>query len=226
MAAPTLIYCGDGNARFAQIAIDAGFEYGARLPAKGLYYPIYFADQDWKSPDRERYISELARLRPSMATVVDWEREEQLSEVLEWAEDAAQYVDIIVIIPKVHHGVVRLPRSIGGKEVRLGYSVPTSYGGTNLWLGEFSGWPVHLLGGSPKKQMELSKYLNVVSVDGNMHQLMAIKYGAFFTHKRVPCRNHPWPTVKEADGADWGNDMHYEAFRRSCVNISKMWNNE
>lgn len=221
-----MIYCADGNRRFADIAIAAGFEYGARLPAKGLYFPISFADQDWKHPDRERYISELARLRPRMASVMDWERDEQLQEVLSWAEDAAQYVDVVVIIPKVHSGVCRLPQSIGGKEVRLGYSVPTSYGGTDLFLSEFIGWPIHLLGGSPKKQMELSRYLDVRSADGNMHHLMATKYGAFFTHRRLACRNYPWPTLKEVDGKEWGNDVPYEAFRRSCVNIWAAWHSK
>lgn len=226
MAAPTLIYCADGNARFAKIAIDVGYKYGARLPARGLSFPIYFADQDWKHPDRARYMSELAKHRPHMASVIDWERQEQLTEVFGWAEEAAQFVEIVVIIPKVQQGVSLLPDRIGGKEVRLGYSVPTTYGGTDLFLSEFVGWPVHLLGGSPKKQMELARYLDVRSVDGNMHHLMATKYGAFFTHKRLGCRNYPWPTLKEADGKAWDIDAPYEAFRRSCVNIWAAWNSE
>lgn len=123
-----------------------------------------------------------------------------------------------------------LPRSIGGKPIRLGYSVPTKFSGTPVPLWEFKGWPVHLLGGSPKTQFRLAYYLDVVSVDGNMHSLMATKYCAYFTLERVPgARNHPWPTLKEANGGvAWGDgsaeaDAPYEAFRRSCENIMKMW---
>jgi len=222
VASPTLIYCADGNVRFADIAIAAGFEYGARLPGT-VHRPIYFADQDFKKPDRKAYMKAVLEEEPCMATVIDWERKEQLTEVLDWAEEIAYLVDIVVIIPKVHHCVDLLPREIYGAEVRLGYSVPTSYGGTELMINEFFGWPIHLLGGSPKKQIELSRYLDVRSADGNMHHLMACQYGAFFTNKRLPCRNHPWPTVKEADGKEWGDDMPYEAFRRSCINIMDAW---
>jgi hypothetical protein len=223
MDTPELIYCADGNPRFAKIAIEAGFRYGARLPAHGLAFPIYFADQDWKHPDRVRYMAALAKHKPYMASVLDWERADQLPEVLGWAEEAAHIVEVVVVVPKVHQGIVLLPARIGGKEVRLGYSVPTAYGGTDLFLSEFVGWPVHLLGGSPKKQIELSRYLDVRSVDGNMHHKMACRYGAFFTVKRLHCRNYPWPTLKEADGQAWGKDVIYEAFRRSCVNIWDAW---
>jgi hypothetical protein len=223
VAPPTLIYCADGNRRFAQTAIDAGFMYGSRLPAKSLHFPIWFADQDWKHPDRRLYMQCLSEHNPHMATVLDWEREEQLEEVIEWATEAAQYVEVIVIVPKVHHKVSLLPTSIAGKEVRLGYSVPTSYGGTELMVNEFFGWPVHLLGGSPQHQMELARYLDVRSADGNMCTKMAMRFGAFFTDKRLPCKNYPWPTLKEADGKEWGNDVPYEAFRRSCVNIMAAW---
>ena len=89
MAVPVLIYCADGNKRLAQIAIDAGFRYGARLPARGPHHPVFFADQDWKAPDRARYMTELAEHRPVMATVLDWEQMEQRDEVLSWAEEAA-----------------------------------------------------------------------------------------------------------------------------------------
>lgn len=222
MAAPTLIYCADGNKRYAQIAIDAGYKYGARLPARGLYFAPWFADQDWKNPDRERYMSELAKHRPHMATVLDWEHEGQLSEVLGWAEDAAQYIEIVVIIPKVHGGVERLPSIIAGKEVRLGYSVPTAYGGTELMVNEFFGWPVHLLGGSPGKQKEISHYLDVRSVDGNMHLKQANTRGLFWVPGKSPFANC-WRSIQEADGKRWSGKAQYEAFRRSCENIREFW---
>jgi hypothetical protein len=229
MRVPELIYCADGNRKFAEIAIAAGFKYGAQVP-NTVYFEPFFCDQDWKKPNRERYISALAHHKPHLASVLDWEQPEQLSEVLGWAEDAAPFVDVVMIIPKVIGGIVELPRLIGGKPVRLGYSVPTKFSGTQVPIWEFQGWPVHLLGGSPKSQFMLAHYLNVASADGNMHQKMATKHCAFFTLKRVPgARNHPWPTLKETNrGVSWGDgsataDAPYEAFRRSCENIMTMW---
>lgn len=221
-----LVYCADGNKRLAQIAIDAGFKYGARLPARGLPFAPWFADQDWKHPNRERYMTELAKHRPHMASVMDWERQEQLPEVLEWADEAARYVEVVMIIPKVMGAVAQLPRMIGGKPVRLGYSVPTNFGGTELPVWEFAGWPVHLLGGSPQRQMALTQYLDVLSADGNMAQKMATKFNKFWMNGTARyASNRWWPTLRESNGGEMneGTDLPYEAFRRSCENIMNAW---
>lgn len=230
-----LIYCGGGNRRFAEMAVAAGMLYGAQLPDT-VYTdvsPLYFADQDFKNPDRERYMEELARYRPHMATVMDWEQEGQLSEVLSWAEEAAQFVEVVLIVPKVFGGIARLPRKIGGAEVRLGYSVPTRYGGTEVPVWEFAGWPVHLLGGSPHAQMRLFSSLNVASVDGNMIQKMATRWCMYWVPGDAGeyASNRWWPTLREANGGElWGAgtpdaDAPYEAFRRSCEHTVVAWRN-
>lgn len=231
MRVPELIYCADGNRKFAEIALALGFKYGAQVP-NTVYFEPYFCDQDWKKPNREKYISALAQHRPHIASVLDWEQDEQLPDVLSWAEDAAQFIDVVMIIPKVIGGISRLPRTVGGKPVRLGYSVPTKFSGTHVPVWEFYGWPVHLLGGSPLNQYKLHKYLNVVSADGNYAQKMASRWCQYF----VPygsarwAKNRFWPTLRESnDGQRWGDgsataDAPYEAFRRSCKNIMIMWN--
>jgi len=219
-----LIYCADGNRRFAEIAINAGFKYGARLPARGLPFAPYFADQDWKRPNRERYMAELARHRPHMATVLDLERGEQLNDVLGWADEASQYVSVVLIIPKEFGIIARLPRRINDAEVRLAYSVPTKYGGSDVPSWEFSGWPVHLLGGAPQAQMRLAHYFNVQSVDGNYANKMAVRYCQFWTPGNANYAvDRYWPRLKEADGEKWNGDAPYEAFRRSCENIAAAW---
>jgi hypothetical protein len=225
-----LIYCANGNGRFAQIAIEHGYTYGAQLPGT-VYFPPEFVDQDWKNPDRERYMTALAEHRPRMASVLDWEYDGQLPEVLAWAEDAAAFVDTVIIIPKVHNGIARLPRKIASAEVRLGYSVPTNHGGTEVTAFEFLGWPLHLLGGSPGQQMKLATTgLNVVSADGNMTQMLAIRHCKFWQPGKRPFAN-AWPSLKEAGGGVlWGDgsdkaDAPYEAFRRSCKNIMAAWEN-
>lgn len=205
-----IIYCAGGNRRFADIAIAAGFLYGSQLP-ETVYHPLHFADQNWKKPDRGRYMDALAQHKPHMATVLDLERHDQLDEVLSWAEEAAQYVQTVVIIPKAFEIIAELPRRIGGADVRLGYSVPTSYGGTSVPVWEFVGWPVHLLGGNPQKQMALTHYLNVHSVDGNAAQRAAVGWC-------MTWQGGVW--IKEKFR---GDDAMYVAFERSCRNIMAAW---
>ena len=207
-----IIYCANGNRRFAQIAIEAGMTYGAQLPGT-VYFPPEFADQNWKKPNRAAYMAALARHQPRMATVIDWERADQLPDVLSWAEEAAQYVETVILIPKVLGGIPRLPRRINGASVRLGYSVPTAYGGTELPPWEFAGWPVHLLGGSPHRQIAMAHYLSVVSADGNYINRKATQFCEWWNGRRwIPLR------PKQADAP-------YEAFRRSCVNVMAAWRN-
>lgn len=229
MATPALIYCADGNARFAEIAIRTGFLYGAQVP-NTVYFDPYFVDQDWKRPDLERYAAVVKKHQPFMASVLDWEQWEQLPEIITWAETIAPFVQVVMIIPKVVGGVSLVPRKIGGCPVRLGYSVPTKFGGTLVQYQEFAGWPVHILGGSPQQARRLTRFLNVVSVDGNMHLKMATKYGSFFDPLKQTRRGY-WPAVKEFDGQPWGDghekpDLPYEAFERSCRNIMAMWQNK
>ena len=209
MASPTLIFCAAGNKRYSEIAIDMGLEYGARLPHT-IYYPPYFVDQNWQKPNRDKYMAALNRWRPFMASVIDWEYLDQLPEVLNWAEEIAEFVTVVMIIPKVQNGVKLLPKNIGGKSIRLGYSIPTKYGSTNLMVSEFNDWPVHLLGGSPKDQFDLTHYLNVISIDGNA-MMKAAQYGNFWNGKK-------WQEIHTSD-----KDFPYECFRRSCEGIKKMW---
>jgi len=226
MEMPTLIFCGGGNATFAELTIAAGFKYGARLPDDKVYFePLYFADQNWRNPDRDAYMAALAKYKPYLASVLDWERQEQLPDVLAWAEEAAQYCEIVMIIPKVHGRVSQLPRTIGGKPIRLGYSVPTKYGGTELMVSEFYSWPVHLLGGSPHAQVNIWRYLpNVVSTDGNMAMKMATSFCAFYDYSYKNGKHTHWPTILDIDGCKWpGDNAPAEALRRSFANIKRLW---
>lgn len=209
-----LIYCADGNRRFAEIAINAGFLYGAQMP-RHVYFQPFFCDQDWKKPDRKKYMAALAKHRPYLASVLDWERDDQYGDVMKWAEEAAMYVSEVMVIPKVCGTIDRIPEVIGGKRVRIGYSVPTKYGGSFVPLWEFGRRPIHLLGGSPNKQFELTYYLNVVSVDGNYTQMMASRYNEFWM-------DGSWHELNQ-NGIHYEKDAIYEAFSRSCQNVMEAW---
>jgi len=212
----SLIYSGGGNKRFVDIALSHGFKYGAQLPDT-VYGKLYFADQNWKNPNRKTYMKYLSMHKPYMATVLDLESRKQFKEVISWAEEASQYVEKIQIIPKVNGIIKNIPRTISGKEVILGYSIPTKYGKTSVSISEFRNWKVHLLGGSPNKQITyyslISKSAKVISLDGNYFRFKATK---FCEHWDISGKWIP-------DGGKTLHDAHYLAFEKSCLNISRYW---
>jgi hypothetical protein len=216
MGTPTLIFCSKSTRVFSQIASKHGWKLGSRSSTT-VYYPIYFADQNWKKPNKDKYIEFVKKHKPYIATVLDWEEKDKLDTTLEWAEEISTIVDKIIIIPKIVNGINLIPTHINNKEVVLGYSVPTRYGGTITPLWEFGNRKVHLLGGSPQRQYALSKYLNVVSLDCNMMMKMANWKCAFWDNGR-------WVQLKEIG---MGNciDAPYKAFEMSCISIKKFWIN-
>lgn len=235
VAVPELIFCANGNKRFAEIAIDAGFTYGAQMPGK-VYFKPEFIDLDPKRPpDQWTYVSKLRRFRPRMATVHDWHDGRSFTEIMLRAEEITEYVtESVIIIPKVPGTIPEIPRTINGRRVILGFSVPTRHGRTDVDIAEFSGWPIHLLGGSPQKQMKLWRKFNriaeVVSIDGNQHHLMATRFCQFWAPGTADyARNRFWPALREANGGElWKGggvdaDAPYEAFARSCKNIMEAW---
>ncbi|MDE2102923.1 MAG: hypothetical protein KGL39_37110 [Patescibacteria group bacterium] len=219
MGIPKLIYCMGGNPEFRQIAEECGWLNGARLPDTVYGGPLYFADQNYHNPDRGSYMKALSVHRPEMATVLDWQDLEDWKEVYDWAEEASQFVKTIVIIPKVSGVLGQIPRKINDADVVLGYSVPTSYGASPIPLWEFREWPVHLLGGSPQKQLDIANYLNVVSADGSMAQQQAFRC-RFWSKKSGP-KGH-WVQLSES-GDKRISGAHAEAFRKSLMEIKKAW---
>lgn len=222
MGTPTLIYCADGNPTFARIALEEGWAYGARLPST-VYAPLKFADQDWKRPCLEKYAAAIANHRPETATVLDWEHPEQWGEVQRWAEVIAPHVERLVVIPKVPGTIGEIPATLHGRPVVLGYSVPTAYGGTPVPVWEFSGRPVHLLGGSPQKQLELAGYLDVVSADGNMAHQQAHK-GRTWRRQAGP-KGHWWQ-LSDAGYGEVTEGANALAFRLSLREIGAAWCHE
>ena len=205
-----LIFCAGGNRRFASIAVSEGWKYGARLPST-VHEKMFFADQDWKRPNRTRYMDALEKYRPIMATVLDFEDVCQYPEILSWAEQASQWCEKIVIIPKVSGTIDDIPQKIGTSDIILGYSVPTSYGGTSVPVWEFGHRPVHLLGGSPQKQRDMTSYLNVVSADGNMAIKCATKFLKYWTPQG-------WVSLVRGE-----RDAPYRAFEYSMREIMEFW---
>jgi len=173
------IYCAGGNSKYAYTALTYGWMYGARMPDTVYYRPL-FIDQNWKKPDFTKYVARISQYQADYATVLDLEHESQFDEVMRWAKAVSPHVKSIIMIPKVMGIIDRIPHTINGKPIILGYSVPTSHGGTQVPLWEFGSRPVHLLGGSSTKQFELMRYLNVVSIDNNYNANIALHFIMFY----------------------------------------------
>ncbi len=225
-----LIFTAASNQKYAQIATDLGYLYGARLPAK--IYPAFtphFVDQDWEHPHLPKYLAAVHTHKPPMASVLDWEYQDQLTEVLSWAEEIAPFVQEVIVIPKVPGQVWQIPAKVGGKKIRLGFSVPTSHGATEVTLDEIEahGSGVHLLGGDPRTQMMIAARLGarVKSIDFNKVMRMA-SLNCVWVAQPLPkgkAVNRKWPQLKDLGLGHLTEDTCYTAFELSMANIGKAW---
>lgn len=218
-----LIWCQGGNRESSRLAVSAGWWYGFRSDdshAAAELGPAALLDSHWEAGkvDWPKHLRVADRVRPWLATIPDTMTLAEVPRTLRQAEQIAPYCDKLLIVPKLEGVIDELPREIAGKPVVLGYSVPTGYGGTPVSEFAFQGWPVHLLGGSARRQAELCCYLRVISADGNIAWRLA-RRGIICTN-----RGTGGETIKQADGKRWaGDNAHLEALRRSLINLRKFW---
>lgn len=173
------------------IAVYGGLLYGIRSgdrdPAD--YYKPVFIDNKWEDYDHDEHVDFVARFTPKYATVLDLLTREQADSlgmkyvdfdtIMKYAEEVGKYADNVIVIPK-YDCINDIP-----EEYMLGYSVPSSYGGTPLPFEKFEHRRVHLLGGSPRSQWEFYKQAPeaVVSVDTNyIHKVSIWGVTADYSH--------------------------------------------
>lgn len=216
MDTPILIYCADGNKRYATMAQQHGWLYGSQIVGKTFYYNPVFVDQNWKNPQPDLYFKAIRRLKPYSATVIDIENNTTYKEALRWAEIIAPYVNDIIFIPKVDI-IADLPRVVKQTPTRLGYSVPTKYAGTDVPFDAFidAHIGIHLLGGSPTAQFKLWQYAgkSVTSLDNNyIHKTgtWGVYWGRYTPIWRKDIK--------------FNGDMPYHIFRHNLVNMWAAFN--
>lgn len=213
-----LIYTSANNSRFLDLCQQASWLVGIRsdkYPAASATR-IQFIDVRYTRPDFDRHLELVRRFRPRYATIPDLSERvvswEDIKRALRQAEALAPYCGAALIVPKLSCQLALLPR-----ELPIGYSVPSRYGSASYPLWELEGRQVHLLGGSPHRQMSLYAYLSclalVTSADGNMHQQMS-GYGKYWRAGR-------WVRHPAAGLGD--SSVSYECIAWSLRNIRQAW---
>lgn len=148
-------------------------------------FDITFIDNDYFHYDHAHHLSVVQQFKPKYCTVRDAMTPEQcakdqiqyypLEQILEWAEELSQHAENVMIIPK-YLCLDKIP-----EKFMLGYSIPTSHGGTPLSLSMFQGRRVHLLGGSWRNQLAAIYELHddVISMDNN-HVHKIAQYAQYY----------------------------------------------
>ena len=176
----------------AQMGYRLGWQAGvmsSHAHAARAYFARYpraprlaFMDNEWHGYDHAQHVAAVAEFRPKYATTRDLLTREQaeqegvewysVEETLEMAAEVDEHVDHTILIPK-YDCLDQLP-----EEYVLGYSVPSSYGGTPLPIEAFRGRRVHLLGGPWSTQRAFLNLLgdDVVSLDNN-NVMMVARFG-------------------------------------------------
>lgn len=208
-----VIYTLQGADATCCLAVRAGLKYGIQSASYTLCpyclrgddnHRVVFIDNDYFRYDHARHLDAVSSLRPKYATVMDIMTREQcardkitwrpLEQILEWAAEIEQYAENVIVIPK-YDCLNEIP-----EHYILGYSVPTSHGGTPLPVSAFKGRRVHLLGGSWKAQLAHLAELgdDVVCLDNNHVQNIARQWAQFVTPdgeiKNLTNEGYDWPT--------------------------------
>lgn len=192
-----VIFCWGGGDTSCCLAVRAGWMYGVRsgdiktaehvcpVVARSPRHKVQFVDNDFHDYDHAHHAEIVRQFRPKYATVRDIMTPEQckaagiayypFEQIMEWAAEIAEHATNVIVIPK-YDCLDQIP-----DKYMLGYSVPTSYGGTPLPVESFRGRRVHLLGGSWKAQLAHMAVLgdDVVSLDNNHVERIASQWGQY-----------------------------------------------
>ncbi|MBG53089.1 MAG: hypothetical protein CML99_11840 [Rhodobiaceae bacterium] len=173
-----------------ELAALYGWEPGARYTnlrdVRGVSQ-LGFLDINWKDYDFERHLAAAKAYRPEVTVAQDVVDRAELSKILDQAERLSEYANTVIVVPKDLRLAEYLTSLIPSR-YRLGYSVPTRYGGTEIPISAFGQREIHLLGGRPDVQRDLANRLNVASLDTNRFTLDA-GFGDYFDGEKF--RPHP-----------------------------------
>lgn len=224
---PDLIYCADGNPRYARIALEQGWLYGLRSDGRPGSECVSFLDINWKKPDLDRHRYMTALYRPKYTVMPDVTRPEQLAGVMELAREFHDITNGYIIIVVKCEGIIALIPDEWW--IILGYSVASGYGGREVgdtpppaW--EWVGRRVHWLGGNPWEWVKLAYQIagvKTISADTNYTTYVA-QFGKSYRIGQGRRKGDVWKPMQE-DGERVESDVPYEAFGRSLKEIKTAW---
>lgn len=201
---PLLIYCADGGRNhYSQIAKEEGWLLGMRSDQMEVKPSVSMIDNNWHNYNHNQHLQLIKENKPLLATARDIDNKNDVTKIIDQAREISNYCGRVLVIPKIEFDLSPIDFPFW-----LAYSVPSGYGKSDLPLAFFSNHYCHLLGGNPKKQAELSKTLNVVSLDSN-YAMNVAKFG-----KSV--------SVKDTSGKKLVKGC-YESFRLSMQFIRDYW---
>lgn len=175
------ILCKGSQKRIKDVPYTYGMAYGTRHTETPYHQP-FFVDINWKKYDWQDYCHKIAKWKPVFALVPDYESVKQRKDLYQKIRDLRSLGVLRVgCCPKFDGAVAHIPSWL-----IVCVSVPTRYAGFLPNKSELEGRKLHLLGGSPHKQLEIIKHYDnarVISVDGNMHTRSAW-YGSYYDDKK------------------------------------------
>lgn len=171
-----VVWIQGNNKRVPEMAQRAGMAYGTRHIDTPQAWP-FMLDIYWKRYDWLDYMSKVEHWRPVMAMCADFERPEQRRELYRQIRDLrAAGVLRIMVCPKFDGATQYIP-----SWCVVAISIDSGYAGFEPEIKEVKGRRIHLLGGSPNRQLAtLTRYGavgHVLSVDTNSSS-RAAGYGA------------------------------------------------
>lgn len=169
---------------------------------------IGFIDIEWKNYDYNMHLKAVKETHPILTVAQDIVNIDMLNEILDQAYELSEHAQHVIVVPKD----IRLCGIINNlipDDFLLGYSVPTKYAGTDINPKEFTR-PVHLLGGRPDIQINLSNKMEIFSFDCNRFTLDAA-YGYYFNGHKF---------VRNTIGG------YENCLRKSLYYINEMWDSK
>lgn len=204
---PLLFYCADGGRnKFSNIAKQHNYYLGFKSNEANPNNSVMFIDNDWKQYNHTKHLETVKKYKPLLATIKDLETIEDYEYIKTNIQEFSKYCGRLLIIPKLE-----VPLDIQ-ENYWIAFSVPSRYGKTTLPIEYFRSLnkPIHLLGGSPKKQYKYASELdNVVSIDGN-YMMLSSKYGSICSVNKSE--------YKDTLGM-------YNSFEQSLINIKQFYEN-
>lgn len=171
-------------------AVKLGWLPGARYSnlrdVRG-FDTIGLIDCDWQDYSFKKHLEAVKAVNPYLTVARDLVNRRDLSQLSEQAAELRQHAQYVIIVPKIRRFKDVRATMMHRRHI-LGYSVPTGYGKTSVSLEHFRGVGVHLLGGRPLAQLQLSRKINVVSFDCNSLTIDA-SFGKYFDGDKF--RKHP-----------------------------------